>query len=179
MNGRSGVPAVVPNSFHPATAATGVPSGYFAVEKKPTSAVFALSGAALTFRKYRLNFAPPLIAPAMRTVSTAPTDNLFDDLDGKIVEGIEALRQRIVQAIRFRYRTWFLDRQKGLDYSRLIGYRTTPELAAATISNAIREEGQAEVESVDNVQFGYNQTDRGFWYSCLVTTIYGPMRLEI
>ena len=58
-----------------------------------------------------------------------------------MVDGVESLRQRIVQALRFRISTWLLDRLAGLDYNLLIGHRISPALAASTLSSAIREEG--------------------------------------
>ena len=48
----------------------------------------------------------------MRTVSvspTGPTEGAPEDLDGKIVDGVESLRQRVVQAFKFRLGEWFID----------------------------------------------------------------------
>ena len=114
-----------------------------------------------------------------RTVSvTEQQTTTTDDLDGAIVDGIESLRQRIVQAIRFRYQTWFLAHNSGLDYNLLIGHMIRPELAAATLSGVIREEGGAEVLALENVHYSLHRPDRIFSYSVLVQTIYGPLEIS-
>lgn len=116
----------------------------------------------------------------MRTISVAAQGpGETDDLDGAIVEGIEALRQRIVQAIRFRVRTWFLARNRGLDYDLLIGHRITPEIAAATLNNVVREEGGSEVLGLRDNRFSLDRPNRIFSYYVVVDTIYGPMTLDL
>ena len=114
-----------------------------------------------------------------RTVSVAPPDpNRTDDLDGQIVDGIEALRQRIVQAIRFRIGTWDFARREGLDYDLLIGHRIPPEIAAAALNATIRKEGRDEVTGLRNVRFSLESSNRVFSYSVTVDTIYGPMQIS-
>ena len=114
-----------------------------------------------------------------RTVSvTPPSLALTDDIDGGVVDGVESLRQRIVQALRFRIRTWYLDRQAGLDYNLLIGHRVTPALAASTLSSAIREEGGDEIVNLNNVQFSLDRENRVYRYSVNIITVYGDMRIS-
>ena len=114
-----------------------------------------------------------------RTISVAqPSPDRTDDLDGAVVDGIEALRQRVVEAIRYRFGTWFLSRNTGLDYDLLIGHRITADLAAATLNSTIREEGREEVTGLDNVVYSLARSDRIFEYSVLVQTIYGPMQIS-
>ena len=117
----------------------------------------------------------------MRTLSTSPTQEAgseYDDLDSTIVDGIEALQQRIVQAIRFRVGTWFLARNQGLNYSFLIGHRTTPDLAASVLNETIREEGGDEVLELQDVQFSIDSPNREFRYSVNVKTIYGDLQIS-
>ena len=99
------------------------------------------------------------------------------DLDGTIVTGFESLRQRIVQAIRFRLGEWFLRTNRGLPYTDLIGHRTTAGLAAATLTQAIRDEGGAEVEAVTDVRWSLTHPRR-FRYQATVDTIYGPTAVD-
>ena len=114
-----------------------------------------------------------------RTISvTQPSPDRTDDLDGAVVDGIEALRQRIVEAIRFRFGTWFLQRNTGLDYGLLIGHRITADLAASTLNAVIRTEGGDEVTRLDNVIYSLDRPQRDFYYSVLVQTVYGPMQIE-
>ena len=115
-----------------------------------------------------------------RTISTAPRDPArpsvtTDDLDGLLVDGLEALRQRIVQAIRFRFGTWFLARTDGLDYGRLIGHRIPPALAAAALNDTVREEGGAEIIALHDIQYSLSRDSRVFSYSVHVESIHGPL----
>ena len=117
----------------------------------------------------------------MRTISVSPinpTGPEYDDLDGLIVSGIDALRQRIVQAIRFRARTWFIRRNAGLDYDTILGHRISPDLAAAVLNDTIREEGGDEVLNLRDVHFSLDSPSRVFSYSVTVETIYGDMTIS-
>ena len=51
--------------------------------------------------------------------------------------------QRITQRFRFQVGTWELDGRKGTD--SVLGFEYTPDLAAAVLSGAIRDEGADEV----------------------------------
>ena len=112
-----------------------------------------------------------------RTISVEPRDPqdpfTTEDLDGRVVDGAEALRQRIVQAIRFRYRTWFLRRNAGLDYDLLIGHRITPSQAASVLNDVVRNEGGDEVTALSNVQYSLDGSVRQFRYAVVVEHIYG------
>ena len=113
-----------------------------------------------------------------RTVSvTQPDPDSTDDLDGGVVDGIEALRQRIVQAIRFRFGTWFLARNSGLDYNLLIGHRIASSLAAATLNDTIRTEGGDEVLDLLDVTYSIDG-NRTFNYAVRVSTVYGDMLIN-
>ena len=111
-----------------------------------------------------------------RTFSVKPpVEGEPDDLDNQIVDGIESLRQRVKQAILFRFRTWMMDRTRGLNYDLILGHRTTAALAASTLSNAIREEGGAEVTGLVNPSFRLDHDRRQFFYSVTINTVYGSM----
>ena len=109
----------------------------------------------------------------MRTLSV--TDG---DLDGKIVEGLEALRQRVVQAIRFRFQTWFADTRRGLPYDQIIGHVATADLAASAVTGAIREEGAEEITGVRETSVTVDHDNRVLMYHATVTTVYGDMTLN-
>ena len=59
----------------------------------------------------------------------------------------------------------------------VLGFTYTPNLAAAVISAAIREEGAAEVTGLRDVLATLDGETRGFFYDVTVDTIYGAMRL--
>ncbi len=114
-----------------------------------------------------------------RTVSVEKIPGAdIDDLDGTIVSDIEALRQRIVQAIRMRIRTWFINRNAGLDYDSIIGHRVEPALAAAAINTVVRNEGGNEVIELQDVEYSLESDTRIFRYSANVNTIYGIMPIQ-
>ena len=100
------------------------------------------------------------------------------DLDGTVVDGIEALRQRVEQAIRFIFGEWFLAADRGLRRELVQGHQTTLDLAAATITGTIREEGGDEVTSVETPVVTLDFQTREMTYSAIVHTIYGVMPLS-
>ena len=115
----------------------------------------------------------------MRTISVSEiTEQRPDDLDGRVVEGLEALRQRVVQAIRFRIKTWFLNQNRGLDYDLILGHRITAAQAASVLGQAILDEGGDEIEGLENVEYSIDSETRTFRYSVLVNTIWGTMPLS-
>ena len=114
------------------------------------------------------------------TVSVAPRDparpqTTTEDLDGRLVDGVEALRQRIVEAIRFRFQTWMLNRNAGLNYDLIIGHRIPPALAASVLNNVILEEGGDEVTGLTDIHYSLDRSNRVFNYSVRVDTIYGDL----
>ena len=72
-----------------------------------------------------------------------------DDMDNTVVDNLESLRQRITQRLRFQVGTWELDGRKGTD--SVLGFEYTPDLAAAVLSGAIRDEGADEVTGPPSV----------------------------
>lgn len=114
-----------------------------------------------------------------RTLSTRPVDSthpeLGDDLDNRVADGLESLRQRIRQRLQFRVGEWTLDTRKGTE--SVLGHGMTPTLAASVISSAIRDEGGDEVTGIVDVEAKLDR-DRVMRYTATVTTIYGAMLIE-
>ena len=111
----------------------------------------------------------------MRTLSaTQQTDDSPMDLDNQVVDGIESLRQRTDQRLKFRIGEWDLDRRRGTE--SVLGHEYTPDLAASVLTAAIRDEGGDEVTGVE-VEIDYNRTSRILFYSAQVASIYGPMTI--
>ena len=109
--------------------------------------------------------------PRTLSVSGSPPD-----LDGTIVDGIESLRQRVTQAIRFRRGEWFLDTRRGIPESDLIGHQTAAGIAAGAVTSAIRTEGGDEVTAIEDIRFSI--VGRRFRYQARIQTIYGPMEVQ-
>ena len=111
-----------------------------------------------------------------RTVSVA-----FDsatgiyDLDGSVVSQLEALRQRVREAVYLRFGEWMLERSAGLDRDLIIGHNINLALAAAAINEAIRTEGGAEIIALHDVQYSVTRVSRTFNYSVRVESIWGDM----
>ena len=103
-------------------------------------------------------------------------DSEVTDLDGNLATGIESLRQRIEQHLRWRLGSWFLRRDRGVPYELLVGHGG-PEGAAAVITTAIRNEGASEVSGIENIIVTHDSPTRILNYSCVVQTIYGSMSL--
>lgn len=116
----------------------------------------------------------------MITLATEPMDtddpDGIHDLAGTVVTDLEALRQRVVQRLRFRRGEWQLDLSAGTD--SVIGHQTTVGLAAGVISDAIRDEGGSEVTEVHDVVATLDGETRVFRYSAVVETVYGQMTIS-
>lgn len=113
----------------------------------------------------------------MRTLSVRPvSEGGPDDLDGTIVDGIEALRQRVQQRLRFPAGTWQLDTRKGIESVR--GHGSPVEIAAAVITAAIVDEGGNELTGPPAVEFSLDHDTRVMTYEATVPTIYGTMQVR-
>lgn len=87
----------------------------------------------------------------------------------------EAVRQGVLQRLRLWLGEWFLDSSAGVPYPTILGYPLDPPLARQMLTRAVRSvEG---VESVEDVRLEYTAGNRSLQMSCLVRTIYGPVRL--
>ena len=110
----------------------------------------------------------------MRTLSVSPirTDGP-DDVDNVVVDGIEALRQRIQQRLRFPLGTWDLDTRRGTEST--LGHNMTPALAASALTDAILDEGGDEITGAPEVRSVLDHDTRALSYSATIPTIYGDM----
>ena len=107
-----------------------------------------------------------------RTLATAPDpDSGIEDITGAVVDGIEALRQRIAQRLRFRRGTWVFAPGDGVP--SVIGHDITIPIATRIITEAIRDEGGSEIVSIGDVTVDLDRETRTFRYSATVTTVYG------
>lgn len=113
----------------------------------------------------------------MKTLAvTTDPDTGITDLDGTVTEGIEALRQRVVQRLAFRRGTWALNPTAGTD--RIVGHSITARLAAQRLTAAIRDEGQGEITDIRDVTFRLDAETRRLHYSAVAVTIYGDLPIS-
>lgn len=112
----------------------------------------------------------------MRTLSASPTGpQQPDDLDNRVVDGIESLRQRIRQRLRFEIGEWALDTRLGTQ--SILGHVFTPELATSEIRGAVVDEGGAEIVEVTDVQISVDRAARTASFSLEADTIYGRLSM--
>ena len=98
------------------------------------------------------------------------------DLDGRVVDGLESLRQRIGQRLRFPRGTWLFNPDAGTD--SLSGHRVGPQIVAAVITDAITDEGGDEVVAVADVNVDFDADSRRMTYTATVVSVYGTMVLS-
>ena len=104
----------------------------------------------------------------------APTP--IPDITGQIIDGIDALRQRITNRLRFRRGDWFLNRNEGIPYGELLQHPGNLRLLEQAITNALRT--LQEVTSITNIQTNYTPNNRTFEYTAVVHSIYGDINLN-
>lgn len=109
----------------------------------------------------------------MRTLGVSIDSDGIADISGTVLDDIEALAERIREAVLFRLGSWFLDVNLGLDYEAIRGHRTTLQIAARTITEAIATEGGSEITSISTPIVSLNSTNRKMSYRAEVLTIYG------
>ena len=112
----------------------------------------------------------------MTTAIGSTVVNGIPDLDGTIVTGQEALRQRLVQRLAFRLGEWFLDTRLGTE--SIPGQVNSEQLASQIIRNAIREEGGDELTGAPEfTQSALDSVSRTYWFQVRVPTIYGDLNM--
>lgn len=117
----------------------------------------------------------------MRTLGTKPVDpdrpDGPHDLDNTVLDGIESVRQRVHQRVRFWSGTWFLDTNAGVPYLRdVLGHQISLPLATSAITRAIR--GVPDVTGVSDVESRIEAAERRLYYSATVQTVFGDMPVE-
>lgn len=96
------------------------------------------------------------------------------DLD--IVEGLEDVRQRVIERLRFWFGQWYAGVNDGVPYRPEIFQRsTTVGLAAVVVSDQIRS--VAEVTGVSNVFAEIDPQVRRMTYRARVSTVHGTMEI--
>ena len=107
-----------------------------------------------------------------RTFSVTVDENGIADLNGEVADDLESLRQRVVQAIKHTLGEWFLNTNTGIRRELLQGHQTTLDIAAATITAAIRNEGGAEITAISTPVVQLDHATRKMTYKAEISTVY-------
>jgi len=112
-----------------------------------------------------------------RTLSLRDGDIHLDDQGNlSTVSGIEALRQKILQKLRFFQGEWFLNINEGVPYFQQIFARPIDAgLAASIFNNEILEE--EEVTGLKNVSANLDPITREFRYNAIVESVFGIINI--
>ena len=110
----------------------------------------------------------------MRTLS-APDGDLTTDL--QLIDGVESIRQRIEQRLRFFRGEWFLDGEAGTPYYQTILASGAPDsLVEATLVHAAREvEGVQTVRTIEIER----SAARTLAVRMLIATTAGDVEVEV
>ena len=121
-----------------------------------------------------------------RTISAfAPGEQAIDGQDIRItatgdleiVDGLEDVRQRVIERLRFWLGQWFLGVHDGVPYRPEIFQRpTSVGLAAAVVSDQIRSVD--EVTGVSKVFAEIDPLTRKMTYTATVSTPHGEMSMS-
>ena len=109
------------------------------------------------------------------SVTLDPRTEIYD-LDDRTVTRIEALRQRILQAIWLIAGEWYLNTNRGLDRGLVLGHQIVAELARQTIDQVVRDEGGDEILSIEST-VSIDSPNRILNYSVDVVSIWGEMTM--
>ena len=115
----------------------------------------------------------------MRTFGAVPLDPERPegphDLDNTLRDGLDALRQRVAQRLRFPRGTWQLDPTLGTD--SILGHQSALPLIKTILVAAIRDEGGDEVTGLPEISTELDHDTRHLRYTATIPTIYGRTRL--
>lgn len=93
-----------------------------------------------------------------------------------LVEGLDAIRQDLVVALRWFYGEWFLDRRAGLPwFEQILGHKAGLEIIERILRRAILQ--RPGVLSIDTLVVSIS-TDREVSVSFRARTVEGPLELK-
>ncbi len=108
-------------------------------------------------------------------METLGSDN--NDLQFKVITGIESVVQRVTQRLQFWRGEWFLDGAQGIPYlADVLGHQADIGLAQQAITAQIRT--VPDVIDVLDVEVGIDQATRTLKYSARIVTIYGDAEIQ-
>ena len=109
-----------------------------------------------------------------RTIS-APDKDLGPSF--AVVEGLEAVRQLVVERLHFIQGEWFLSDSAGIPYyQEIFSQPASDDLAVQAIASEIR--AVADVTSVEVVASAFDPDTRRLRFQATVGTLYGDIMIE-
>ena len=100
------------------------------------------------------------------------------DVSWDVLDGLDSLRQRVVEAYRFRLGEWFLDTEQGNPaYVELLGIQHVPGLAERVFVSVA--ETFDEITAILGVQADFSRRYRILISELAVATIYGPTVITV
>lgn len=107
------------------------------------------------------------------TLPDANDPAIVQDINPRIIDGLESARQRVVLALQFWFGQWFLNTSRGTPYTpEVLGHQFDPSLARRAITETIL--GVQDVTGVRDIDLTFDARARTLRYSATVDTIYGP-----
>ena len=99
------------------------------------------------------------------------------DIDFTVVDGLESLRQRVEQGLRFHKAEWFLNTNLGVPYfADVLGYPLDLDVVRQVISAHILRHEEVTAVTVEDVRF--NAATRRLTFRARVSSIYGDLTME-
>lgn len=98
------------------------------------------------------------------------------DVDLTVVDGIESVRQRVEQRLRFWSATWFANQRAGVPYlGDVFLTRQDGALARRAVTDAVLS--VPDVTGVRDIETELT-ADRRWRYHAVADTVYGPMDVD-
>ena len=96
----------------------------------------------------------------------------IQDIENRTVDGLESVRQRVVQRLQFWSRQWFLNESQGVPYTPdILGHQFDISLAKQALVAEILT--VADVTNVRDVEAALDAATRRFSFAANVDTVYG------
>ena len=93
------------------------------------------------------------------------------------VDGLESVRQRVVQRLRLHRGEWFLNRDAGMPWHQeMLGHPLSAELSGRIIVDQIL--GVPDVIDVTDIDFRIEPANRRLRLSAVVETRFGSMQIQ-
>jgi len=111
----------------------------------------------------------------MKTFKLINGDIIFKNGGAVMIEGVEALAQRLANGIKLDRGSWFLDVDKGIEWLQILGGKSIRmRFIHARIQNILKND--SEVTAVNYIDIKPNRAERVMKISFGVNSIYGETK---
>ncbi len=108
----------------------------------------------------------------MKTLKLVNGDLCYENDSFVLIDGKDAVRQRLINAIKLDKGSWFFDPDKGIPWFEIYNKKAVSErLIRSNIEKILKAD--SEVESVDSLVVSFDRATRMISVTFEVTTIYG------